>query len=176
MSKQKANPEKQHGLPEPLFEPVSDVPMKRSFICPQWMKDHIDYVITKLPKFCEEYDTYNEVGGEYLINKGVATVKERGIIKPVIRDNTYRLPATALRNIDHKIKLVEFWRAGGLLGCYEYLSQLPAYIASMREMYPTLWQNGTYIGVKDGTQMLPDEKYMAKLEAAKNKNDLISQQ
>ena len=130
-------------------------------------KAHFDHVATRLMQGPEEYDTENLVSGKTLLEQGTQEIKQNGLIVPVVPDKTYALPAVALRNINHSTKLRQFWRAGGLLGCVDYINRLGEYLAHMRGLYPSLFEkDGTYLGVKEGTQILPDPNYMAKIKAS----------
>ena len=124
---------------------------------PYDIKRHLDNeVAPRLPLFPEEYDITNLVSGKDLLAKGVEQIKRNGIIVPVDPDKQYEIPAVALRPIDHKEKLRQFWRAGGLLGVHDYLCMIPDYIKQVKELYPSLFnKSGTFLGVKDGTQMIP---------------------
>jgi hypothetical protein len=130
------------------------------------IKQEIDRFAKVLQSFPEEYDITNQVSGAELLERGIGEIKQNGLIKPVEIHETYDLPAKALRNINHVAKLREFWRAKGFLGIHEYLNMIEDYIQAMQGMYPSLWKNGTYIGVKDGTQIIPDPEFLKKVDAA----------
>lgn len=113
------------------------------------IKKEIDVLAKFLPLFPEEYDTKNPVKGSDLIAQGVGEIKQNGLIKPVEIHETYELPATALRNINHVAKLRKFWKVNGFMGIHEYLNMIGDYMDTMKQMYPSLWdKSGTYIGVK----------------------------
>lgn len=142
---------------------------------PSVIKEHLDQVAKRLPLFPEEYDAQNTVTGFDLIQQGVSEIKQKGLIKPVEIGKEYALPTVALRTIDHKLKLRQFWRAGGLLGCHEYLNMLPAYIEQMQGMYPTLFKDGTFLGVEEGTQLTPNPEYLEKIKANAERQAAIKQ-
>lgn len=129
------------------------------------IKQEIDRFAKVLPAFPEEYDVTNDVKGSELLERGISEIKQNGLIKPVEIHETYQLPAKALRNVNHVAKLRAFWRAKGFLGIHEYITMIGDYIAAMQGMYPSLWENGTYIGVKEGTQMIPDSEFLKKVDA-----------
>lgn len=140
------------------------------------IKDQIKKIAALLPPMCEEYDTITEVPGLELQNRGIFEVKQHGLIKPVEIAETYDVPGVALKDINHILKLRKFYHSGGILGIHQYLIKLSDYEAEMRAKYPSLWQSGTYIGVKDGTLLLPDAEYTAKVEAIKQMNIHIQNQ
>lgn len=142
---------------------------KKRFDLPAFLKDHFDQVAKRLPLGPEEYDTENLVSGRTLLEQGTTEVKRNGLIVPVVPDKDYALPAVALRPITHSTKLRQFWRAGGLLGCVDYINRLPEYLQHMQGLYPSLFdpKDGTFLGVKEGTQLLPDPTYMARVKASK---------
>jgi len=120
------------------------------------VKEHLDSVAAKLPGGPEEYNIENIVKGRDMLNKGVGEVKKGGLIVPVFPEKDYALPAVALRNINHVTKLRQFWMSGGLLGCVDYINRLGDYISYMKQLYPSLFsKDGTYLGVKEGTQLVP---------------------
>jgi hypothetical protein len=111
------------------------------------------------------------------LERGVGEIKQNGLIKPVEIHETYELPATALRNINHVAKLRTFWKVKGFMGIHEYLNMIGDYMETMKQMYPSLWdKSGTYIGVKEGTQILPDPDYLKQVEAKTNQAKMIQMQ
>lgn len=130
------------------------------------IKKEIDNLAKFLPPFPEEYDMTNKVKGSELLERGIGEIKQNGLIKPVEIHEIYELPAKALRNVNHVAKLRTFWKVKGFMGIHEYLNMIGDYISAMQGMYPSLWENGTYIGVKDGTQIIPDPEFLKKVDAA----------
>lgn len=149
----------------------------KSFELHSDIKREIDTLARFLPLFPEEYETKNQIKGSELVERGVGEVKQNGLIKPVEIHETYELPAVALRDVNHVAKLRKFWRATGFMGIHEYLNMIGDYMETMKQMYPSLWdKNGTYIGVKEGTQILPDAEYIKQVEAETNKAKMIQMQ
>ena len=141
------------------------------------IKKEIDNLAKFLPSFPEEYDIKNQVKGSDLLERGIGEIKQNGLIKPVEIHETYELPATALRNINHVAKLRTFWKVKGFMGIHEYLNMIGDYMDTMKQMYPSLWdKSGTYIGVKEGTQILPDPDYLKQVEAKTNQAKMIQMQ
>lgn len=140
------------------------------------VKAQIDHIATLLPATCEEYDTITQVPGIELQNKGIIEVKRHNLIVPVELSKVYDVPGVALRNVNHVLKLRKFYRTGGMLGVHQYLNTLPEYESEMRAKYPSLWKSGMYIGVKEGTLLLPDSEYLKKVEAVKQMNLHIQNQ
>jgi hypothetical protein len=73
-------------------------------------------------------------------------------------------------------KLRKFYYANGIIGVHDYLTQLPGYEATMRGQYPSLWKDGTYIGVKEGTQLPVDPEWLQKMQAIDKIQSNIQQQ
>lgn len=145
----------QHKIIKPQYSLTDDIAAQ--------LKD----IAEKLPPCCEEYNIVNQISGSDLIAQGALEIKKGGLVLPVEIGQMYEVPGIALRNIDHNLKLRKFWYAQGIVGIIEYFRVWPDYMATMQGQYPSLWKNGTYIGVEAGTQMPIDAKWLKQMEAMK---------
>jgi len=151
-------------------------PPKPRFAVTDDIAAQIKAIAKRLPPMCEEYNIINQVSGLELQNQGVFEIKHGGIIQPVEIAQMYALPGVALRNLEHVHKLRKFYYANGIIGVHDYLTQLGNYEATMRGQYPSLWENGTYIGVKEGTQLPVDPAFLEKVKAIQQFQNQIHQQ
>jgi len=138
--------------------------------------EQIKAIAKKLPPCCEEYNIVTQTAGADLIRQGVHEVKKGGLVLPVEIGQTYEVPGIALRDLNHAFKLRKFYYAQGIVGVVEYLRVFPDYIATMQGQYPTLWKDGTYIGVKEGTQMPIDPVWLNRMAAAEKMQSQIRNQ
>lgn len=136
----------------------------------------IKAIAKRLPPMCEEYNIVNEVSGLELQNQGIFEIKNNGLIQPVEIAQMYALPGVALRDLNHVFKIRKFYYANGIVGVHDYLMQVGNYEATMRGQYPSLWENGTYIGVKEGTQLPVDPAFLEKVKAIQEFQNQIHQQ
>lgn len=153
----------QHKIPKPLYSINDDI------------KEQLKAIANKLPPTCEEFNCVNEVSGSELQAQGVFEVKKGGLVLPVEIGQTYEVPGIALRDLNHNLKLRKFYYAQGIVGVVEYLRVFPDYIATMQGQYPSLWKSGTYLGVKEGTQMPIDPAWLRQMEAMKQMQSQINQ-
>jgi len=138
--------------------------------------EQIKAIAKKLPPTCEEYNIITQTTGADLIRQGVHEVKKGGLVLPVEYGQTYEVPGIALRDLNHAFKLRKFYYAQGIVGVVEYLRVFPDYIATMQGQYPSLWKDGTYIGVKEGTQMPIDPVWLNRMAAAQQMQSQIRNQ
>ena len=136
----------------------------------------IKAIAKRLRPCCEEYNIITPVSGLELQNQGVFEIKRNGLIQPVEVAQMYEMPGVALRDMNHAFKLRKFYYANGIIGVHDYLTQLPGYEATMRGQYPSLWKDGTYIGVKEGTQLPVDPEWLQKMQAIDKIQSNIKQQ
>lgn len=153
----------QHKIPKPLYSINDDIAAQ------------LKAIAKKLPPCCEEFNCVNQVTGAELQAQGVHEVKKSDLILPVEIGQTYEVPAIALRDLNHNLKLRKFYYAQGIVGVVEYLRVFPDYIATMQGQYPSLWKSGTYLGVKEGTQMPIDAAWLKQMEAMKQMQSQINQ-
>lgn len=132
---------------------------------PDDIRQQLRHIATLLPATCEEYNITTEKTGLELQNAGVFEVKKNGLIQPVEIAGIYDIPGVALRDVNHEHKLRKFYRTNGILGVHQYLNQIGEYVAVMQGQYPSLWKDGTYVGVKEGTQLQIDPTYLEKAAA-----------
>lgn len=154
----------QPGIPKPKYSLTDDI------------AEQLKAMAKKLPPTCEEYNIVNLTSGADLINQGVFEVKKDRLVLPVEIGQVYEVPAIALRNLNHNLKLRKFYYAQGIVGIVEYFRVFPEYLVTMQGQYPSLWKNGTYIGVNEGTQMPIDPTWLRKMEAMKQMQSQINQQ
>ena len=152
------------GNPKPKYSMTDDIAAQ------------LKAIAKKLPPCCEEYNVLNNVTGAALIEQGAHEVKKGGLVLPVEIGQMYEVPAIALRDLNHNLKLRKFYYAQGIVGIVEYFRVFPEYLITMQGQYPSLWKNGTYIGVKEGTQMPIDPTWLKKMEAMKQMQSQINQQ
>ena len=133
-------------------------------------------IAKRLRPCCEEYNIVTIVSGSALQEQGVFEIKHNGLIQPVEIAGMYPVPGVALRNINHISKLRKFYYANGIIGVHDYLIQFPNYEATMKGQYPALWQSGTYIGVKEGTQMPVDPVWLQQMDAVQKMHTQIQSQ
>jgi len=154
----------QPGIPKPKYSMTDDI------------AEQLKAMAKKLPATCEEYNIINMTSGADLLNQGVLEVKKGGLVLPVEIGQMYEVPSIALRNLNHNLKLRKFYYAQGIVGIVEYFRVFPEYLITMQGQYPSLWKNGTYIGVNEGTQMPIDPTWLRKMEAMKQMQSQINQQ
>lgn len=154
----------QPGIPKPKYSMTDDI------------AEQLKAMAKKLPATCEEYNIINLTSGADLLNQGVLEVKKGGLVLPVEIGQMYEVPSIALRDLNHNLKLRKFYYAQGIVGIVEYFRVFPEYLITMQGQYPSLWKNGTYIGVKEGTQMPIDPTWLKKMEAMKQMQSQINQQ
>lgn len=153
----------QHKIPKPQYSLTDDIAAQ------------LKVIAKKMQPCCEEFNIVNMVSGSDLIAQGVLEVKQSGIILPVEIGQQYPVPGVALRDLNHNLKLRKFYYAQGIVGIVEYLRVFPEYIATMQGQYPSLWKNGTYLGVKEGTQMPIDPEWLKQVEAMNQMQSHIKQ-
>lgn len=153
----------QHKVPKPQYSLTDDIAAQLSAIA------------KKLPPTCEEYNIVNQMSGSDLLAQGVLEIKRGGLVLPVEIGQTYEVPGVALRDLNHNLKLRKFYYAQGIVGIVEYLRVFPDYLATMQGQYPSLWKSGTYLGVKEGTQMPIDPAWLKQMEAMKEMQSQINQ-
>lgn len=154
----------QHQIPKPKYSLTDDI------------AEQLRAIAKKLPPACEEYNIVTETKGADLIAQGVLEIKKGGLVLPVEIGQVYEVPGIALRDLNHNHKLRKFYYAQGIVGIVEYLRVFPDYFATMQGQYPSLWENGTYIGVKEGTQLPIDPRWLKQMEAMKQMQSQITQQ
>jgi hypothetical protein len=138
--------------------------------------EQIKSIASRLRPCCEEYNITTTVSGLELQNQRVFEIKRGGIIQPVEIAQMYDIPGVALRDINHVLKIRKFYYANGIIGVHDYLTQFPGYEATMCGQYPSLWKDGTYIGVEEGTQLPIDPEWLRKMEAIDKMQSQINQQ
>lgn len=153
----------QHKVPKPQYSLTDDIAAQ------------LRAIAKKLPPTCEEYNIVNQMSGSDLLAQGVLEIKRGGLVLPVEIGQTYEVPGVALRDLNHNLKLRKFYYAQGIVGIVEYLRVFPDYLATMQGQYPSLWKSGTYLGVKEGTQMPIDPAWLKQMEAMKEMQSQINQ-
>lgn len=153
----------QHKIPKPQYSLTDDIAAQ------------LRAIAKKLPPTCEEYNIVNQMSGSDLLAQGVLEIKRGGLVLPVEIGQTYEVPGVALRDLNHNLKLRKFYYAQGIVGIVEYLRVFPDYLATMQGQYPSLWKSGTYLGVKEGTQMPIDPAWLKQMEAMKQMQSQINQ-
>lgn len=129
----------------------NDNATKKEFALTPEIRQQLRVIAKTLPPLPIHVQTYGEVDGSVLIDKGYQSFKQHGKTETIIIGKKYTVPnGHEVKDINHFSNLFDQYKTGGIIAVHSYILSLVEHEQKAREHYPELFEDegkGKYIAI-----------------------------